>query len=676
MKFKKLLINNFFRYYGEQEIDLSTDDRKSVIVIIGDNGRGKTTILSAFNFVLYNRLADPLTINNMLNYRKQNELQIGRTEEVYVEAIIEEKGIEYCLRRFARFKKDLNGDIVNITPKDNASVYKIKTNGDKSKLDVKQFEDKFLIPEKLSGFFFFDGERINRLAKVDGKKEIKEAILNILGISYLDAAKKDIETMKRRLMKELKKYTNDINYEETLSNLDKTNYNIEKLNENLKKYAIKVNEAEEKVKDLSLQIRNYNSSEIKELEEQSRKFQKNLEIENKELNTVEKDIKNHITKNFKFYLAKQFTENTVKILDDKKKEGVLPSNIKDTFIDDIIKNGVCICGTCIKENSEEYKRLLKVKEVAGSKELDDAYYSLKSIIKKIEIESSLFYEKLDKLVEKRNKIKEIIYDYKEEVERIRNKLRNSDIEFIREVEKNRDDLRIEINSINQKIGCEKRNLENLENSKIRFENEIKTLKSNDKNVNRIKNKLSTVSKLEELNNDFKDMFTEVVREELDKKIKEVFSEITNKDYRIPVLTKEFELKIISKLNQVGIEDSLKNDEMLSTGEGQITSLSFIGALVAYARENKDDDILSRLSGEEYPIVMDSPFGNLDEIHTKNVASNIGKLSSQVIIIVSEKQWKGNVENNIIDQVNRKYIINDGDIVKFGAECSFIKKEEF
>lgn len=92
MKFKKLLLKDFFRYYGKQEIELSINEDKRVIAIIGDNGRGKTTILSAFNFVLYNKLLEPLTINSMLNYKRVNELSIGETEEAFVEAVIEEKG--------------------------------------------------------------------------------------------------------------------------------------------------------------------------------------------------------------------------------------------------------------------------------------------------------------------------------------------------------------------------------------------------------------------------------------------------------------------------------------------------------------------------------------------------------------------------------------------------------
>lgn len=673
MKFKKLILKDFFRYYGYQEINFDVTQEKNVIALIGDNGRGKTTILSAFYFVLYNRLLEPLTKSNMLNYRKKNELKNYQDVESYVELSIEENGQEYILKRFAIFKKDSNGIVCEVTSKENGKVYKLEKNGDKKELNLKVFEDKFLIPEKLSGFFFFDGERINRLAKVDGKKEIKNAILNILGIHYLDNVQKDLNSIKKDLTEKLKKYSNNTDEKLLVMKLQQCQDKIEEKKEIISKLEKKLNDAEQSFESISSKIMAFNSLEIKDLEERRRILVKKIENEKILLNNIEKNIKKHIGKNFKYYLAYDFIKNTDKILESKKKEGVLPSNIKDTFIDDIIKNGKCICGTCIKKDTNEYRELLKLKEVAGSKALDNAYYNLKSLISKIKNKHSNFYNDLDKFVEDRTGRKENIDEYKIEIESISNKLKNCDIEQIKLLEDTRNSLKIEIQKTNQRIAKEKVNKDFYLKEYENLKNQIKAVIGNNKQTQQIKSRLDVVEELQKLNIDFKELFTEIVREELDFKIKEVFSSITNKEYRVPVLTKNFELKIVSKLNQLEIEDEIKKDELLSTGEGQITSLSFIGALVAYARENKDDNIMSRLTGEEYPIVMDSPFGNLDESHTENVAKNIGELSSQVIIIVSQKQWSGHVENNIISQVNKIYKIKDSDINKVGAECSYIKE---
>ena len=161
--------------------------------------------------------------------------------------------------------------------------------------------------------------------------------------------------------------------------------------------------------------------------------------------------------------------------------------------------------------------------------------------------------------------------------------------------------------------------------------------------------------------------------ELDKKIKEVYSKITRKDYRVPVLTEQFELKITSTIK----EDIVDEVEVLSTGEGQITSLSFIGSLVSYAREKTKEQFLSDFSGGDFPIVMDSPFGNLDQTHTANVAANIGELASQVIIIVSDKQWNKDVEDNIKDKVGKMYkMYDENDNNKEIMETTVIKEVQY
>ena len=75
--------------------------------------------------------------------------------------------------------------------------------------------------------------------------------------------------------------------------------------------------------------------------------------------------------------------------------------------------------------------------------------------------------------------------------------------------------------------------------------------------------------------------------------------------------------------------------------------------------------------------MDSPFGNLDETHTANVAANIGVLASQVIIIVSDKQWRKEVEDNMKSKVGKMYkIYDENDRNKKVSETTMIKEEVY
>ena len=48
MKFKKIIMTNFMRYKGKNELVFSCDNDKNVTIILGDNTFGKTTIAQAF----------------------------------------------------------------------------------------------------------------------------------------------------------------------------------------------------------------------------------------------------------------------------------------------------------------------------------------------------------------------------------------------------------------------------------------------------------------------------------------------------------------------------------------------------------------------------------------------------------------------------------------------------
>jgi len=84
MLLKSLRMRNFRQYKGTQSIAFATDPEKNVTVILGDNTYGKTTLLQAFNWCMYeNVLLD--NPEDMLNYDIAESMPNGETEEVEVE---------------------------------------------------------------------------------------------------------------------------------------------------------------------------------------------------------------------------------------------------------------------------------------------------------------------------------------------------------------------------------------------------------------------------------------------------------------------------------------------------------------------------------------------------------------------------------------------------------------
>ena len=65
MLIRKLILHNFRQYIGTQEIKFSTDREKNVTVLIGVNTSGKTTLVRAFEWILYNK--NDFDDKNLLN---------------------------------------------------------------------------------------------------------------------------------------------------------------------------------------------------------------------------------------------------------------------------------------------------------------------------------------------------------------------------------------------------------------------------------------------------------------------------------------------------------------------------------------------------------------------------------------------------------------------------------
>ena len=82
----------------------------------------------------------------------------------------------------------------------------------------------------------------------------------------------------------------------------------------------------------------------------------------------------------------------------------------------------------------------------------------------------------------------------------------------------------------------------------------------------------------------------------------------------------------------------------SKGLEAVKNFSFISGLVDLARQKAraensltNDDLM--ICTEPYPLVMDAPFSNADEIHINNISKIIPEIAEQIILIVMNKDWQ-------------------------------------
>ena len=140
----------------------------------------------------------------------------------------------------------------------------------------------------------------------------------------------------------------------------------------------------------------------------------------------------------------------------------------------------------------------------------------------------------------------------------------------------------------------------------------------------------------------------IVREQLQKRVNDNFAKMYHGERSI----------LIDEKYRVKYADVTTEE---SDGLKAVKSFAFIAALVSMAKDKILDDSEMKL-GQVYPLVMDAPFSNVDEIHIDNICKILPKTANQVIMAVMQKDWEY-AAKNLEQYVGISYTIlkdRDGD----------------
>jgi DNA sulfur modification protein DndD len=642
MIIESITLKNFRQYYKTQTIKFSNSTTRNITVIHGENGSGKTALLNAFSWCLYGILNLP-NEDKVINEHALSTASLGETVEGTVTLKYNHNNKNYSLTRSVKSEIGKNGPIY-FEP---TLTLESKVNGQSEIINNPQSEVDRTLPPDLRSYFFFDGERIDNLSKESGTEDIQKAIKSIMGLEILERGITHTASARKRFRTEIKKYVDT-----------KTNSIIEEI-EKLE------NEESQLEKDLELQGQNLKilDKQIKEIEDRLKTIEgakqlqdlrdsKNDELTTlkKELQSCQKEMNELMTR--KGYLAFSYPAFTKaeKILKEKN-SGEVVSGITENFINKVIDERVCICGTRFSEGSNHYQHLMDLKESTQTSPVEQKIMdSLMDVAVIKERKDSLFKE-LKKL--KGNEIKLLQQQKKllEEIEEIGLQLSEKDSEEVSDLESKRQRLIQQKSDIDRKIGQIDYEMKNIEKQLKEKKVEQSKIENQADKAKLTQKRIEACEKLEEVMAEILNIREGLVRSELQEKINQVYSQFLRKEYNIE-LSKNYELHVVNnKGNHVG----------MSQGERQITSLSFIGAIVDIAREQYKKEIKSEFDeGGIYPIVMDSPFGALDSNHRERVSKNIYKLADQLIVIVSTSQWRGEVEEQMRSLIGKEYklVYND------------------
>lgn len=646
MKLTSIKLCNFRSFYGKScEVALAGSHLKNTTIIYGNNGAGKTSLLNAFTWVLYEKFSAAFaSIDQLVNKRAIAEAKIGQSVECWVELAWEHDAKRYRVKRQSRvYKHDAGVDVGK------TELY-MQVAGDDGKwyLPPQLPEDIIgqILPASLHQYFFFDGERIEEIVRSDKKAEIAEATKIFLGVEVINRSIRHLQEAKKSLDNELR-MIGDSEIKKLLKQQGKIELEIEIINKRQREINKELEYQNTFKKETSKRLRELNAA--KKLQERRQELEKLKASNQDNLRHTRETIKKAISSRGHTVLLSEKTAQFREIIGNLKEEGKLTTGISREFIQNLLDSSSCICGTSLFEENDARLNLENWLEKAGSSEVEETAIRMSAQVDEIDKQSVLFWETIDKEQAQIGQLRNAIAEIEAELDNIEERLRKDPSEEIRNLQKRLDKIEEKITELTLEQGANQQKVINLKTDLEGLNKQISRQKLNEEKQILAQRRISATQEAIDRLSKVKVLQEQQFRLQLEKRVQEIFSQISFTPY-IPTISEKYELTLIENTS------GLPMPVAASTGENQILSLSFISSIIDRVRDWSQKKMLMVADSSTFPIVMDSPFGSLDEIYRKHIAQIIPKLANQLIVLVTKTQWRGEVEDEMSYRVGREYVL--------------------
>ena len=640
MLLKKLTLTNFRPFKGEHVIDFSTDKEKNVTLVMAENGAGKTTLAQAFQWALYSK-TDGFKNKSVLNSIVEKEMLGGTEQQVVAKLELEHSGIDYTIIRKQTYKKDING----MMKQENAILEIYKKQDDGQTVVINSIKNLStianILPESLSKYFFFDGERIEKMAGevTSGKsEEFKTAVQNILGLTALTKAIEHLNpNVKNSVIGKYNAQIDEAGDKKTRELRDKIYTNtdkIEKNSERIDKIEDELSYYEKEIEKAKAEILSYADAE--KLQQELNQLNENLIKEKAHKNNNISVLMSNFTKQtYSFISRKLINDALVELKNTDNVDKGIP-DVRDETIKYLMNRKKCLCGCDLSDpTSQAVQELTALLKYIPPQSLGGAIKHFQDrsslLIKSSDNYFSNIESQLSSIRGCSNRIEELEHEIGE-IDKTILKSSNSKVKDLKsrqnDMERTVKDLKEELDRLKILNGVLEKEKQDAEAEISRLQLKIEKNKSLETQILYARaayNKFKQAYDYEEAK----------TREKLEDQINNLFKQIYADGMTINIDEK---YKITSYVNE--LQDNSANIDA-NTAKSYSIIFAFIVGVINLAKQKVNDKSEeSNIITDEYPLVMDAPLSSFDQRRIKNICEVIPNIARQVIIFIKDSD--GNI----------------------------------
>ena len=648
MKLHSLTTRNFMPYKGEMELTFPQDEQRNVMIVFGDNMRGKTSILNAIRWAFYGealgRHSRPIPLQEIIN--KDATLADDWRVEVHVK--FDANGYAYDLRRVAD-RRQLVATPSN--PEDFTRSIHLTRDGSTVSGDQIEAEIGLIAPKQISRFFLFDGELLQEYETLlieDSQQgqQIKEAIEQVLGVPALTNGRVDIQTILKQAQKHQNADLKQIaglekqaeRHEELTGQIDAIDRDLEDLNERLKKVREERTALDDELEAAQSVIGAKATLDVKLADQKfltedcDKKEAERLDLRSgawKDLIDAQLQIR-----------RSQLERQRKELMDSIKKRSGLSQKVSD--LQQLLDTREC--PTCEQVLSDE--RRSQIGEALGKAEaelqsINDSSAALQDISGQIDALSKI------RGINAKDRLRQADKDLQgyhvrltqieNDIEKLRDEIAGYDTAAIARKrvmhsEKIKEEGRLQGDTQDQNVQ-RKKLVDELAVSQKAIEGLTKD------RTQRSTIKVSLCSDLEKIFSQSIEQLRDKLRQRVEALANDAFKNMTTqKSYRGLEINDNYGLQII--------DASGRHVAIRSAGAEQIVALSLI-------------DGLNRTGRAAGPVIMDTPFGRLDLNHRDNILSYLPSVTSQFVLLVHSGEIRKETDLAVIaERIGAVYVIKE------------------
>ena len=638
MKLERITLENFRQYYGRQRLEFARDSQHNVTVIEGVNGAGKTSLFLAINWCLYGTSVENVrvieNVGELASKEAVSQSPVGELVRVSVELTFFHNGGRYLVRRALQGIKQERGN-VNWYDGDEFTVMRTRSDGQAERVNNPIGMMNAILPVNVREYFLFDGEKIDNFAKPESADQVKQAIYLVLKLKVLERSRTHLENAAADYRKELRKVSGQ-KLRGLLDDEERVRKEREKAEKRMEELEQEIASARRKVAEIDQTLRE--KPNAKALQQQRDHVEADLKQRRGELESIVAHIRDLATGAY-FVVGKPVIERALQILNEKRERGEIPSNIRQQFVQDLLDQMRCICGRLFETDSPEHQQLLALLHSSLPGSLEDDVLNAYATLQGFEGQRKQCSEALAVAMNRRAELVDFIQQLDAELDDIRRQLKGSPLEEISALENQRQNFLADIDSNVMEIGALKGQTEGHNRTLKDLKQTIETARKEERKAQLLSAKLDLAQRSADAIGEIYHTFADDMRQRIEGKTKEIFKRLVWKEshFHDIQLGSDFNLEVIDRYG-------LPARPELSAGERQVLSLSFITAM-------------SRVSEEEAPLVMDTPFGRLSSQHRNSITEHLPDLADQLVLFVTDEELHDQARVNLERCIGAEYRLN-------------------